>query len=71
MTGYLKKRSDRMTIDQYKDKCEELIVKRLVSLGEKIVNQEDLSENDLIWLYLMNIHYFENMFKKTGEKNED
>ena len=48
MTGYLKKRSDRMTIDQYKDKCEELIVKRLVSLGEKIVNQEDLSENDLI-----------------------
>lgn len=60
-----------MTIDQYKDKCEELIVKRLISLSEKIVNQEDLSENDLIWLYLMNIHYFENMFEKTGEKNED
>ena len=62
MTGYLKKRSDRMTIDQYKSKCRELVFEKLVLFYKKIENQEDLSENDLFLLFLMNIQYFENIF---------
>lgn len=51
-----------MTIDQYKSKCRELVFEKLVLLYKKIENQEDLSENDLLLLFLMNIQYFENIF---------
>ena len=71
MTGYLKRRNYKMTINQYKSKCRELVFEKLVLLYKKIENQEDLSENDLLLLFLMNIQYFENIFNFNYFDNYD
>lgn len=60
-----------MTINQYKSKCRELVFEKLVLLYKKIENQEDLSENDLLLLFLMNIQYFENIFNFNYFDNYD
>ncbi len=48
-----------MTREQYEEKITKAIKEKINLIGRKFKNHEDLSENDLIWLYMFNF-----LFKK-------
>lgn len=46
-----------MTRDQYEKKIVKLIKEKINLIERKFKNQETLSENELIWLYIFNFLY--------------